>query len=259
MTVCNKFRSLLNELNHRCKLYKNSEYYKKMDHKFYTKAFTSASEAAQLGFALSKSNDGIKYDTEAGFVKTLKFVGNYFTDDDYEQYKNKARCLGDVLAIANVHKLADNIQKGLDENIPCYYIGINNMRYCIEMIIAVAYMYESTAMKLYVDKHKDKLEALGVKIPDYDDIVSTDYKLSKELRMYYASGFNVFLNDNKYRKFKYHKDYLTNAALINYRQLGNSTVIEHPMITDELASILRLVTNIDGTYIDSWVGSLRFI
>ncbi len=231
---------------------------------FNTRTFTTGEEAAQLGFALSESNKGIKYETKYGFHKTLQFVGDYFNSAyipcDYNRYKSEARCLGDVLAIANVLKLmniCDNAYPGVES-----YFSIERAKASIEMIIAIAYLYESKAMKLFVDDFKSELDKFEISIPNYDEVSSTDYKLSAELRMYYASGFNVFLNDNKYRDKEYQKIYLKKSELINYRQYGNKYNIQHPMLKNELASIVTMITSneyCDAESVEQYIGRLRFL
>lgn len=226
---------------------------------FKTKTFVSGEDAAQLGFAISENNREMIYETKCGFKKTLKYIGDYFTQwsdiqDDYDEYKSRARCLGDVLAVANVLKLMNKematITRG-DRD----YIEYDRLRHSAEIIIAIAYLYESKAMKHFVDKHRNMLDTLDIVVPDYETISTTDYKLSPELKMYYASGFNVFLNDGKQYRYSYLKD----SEIINYRQLGNSNYIEHPMLKNELASIVTMITNIDAEDVSKYIGSIRFL
>jgi hypothetical protein len=92
-------------------------------------------------------------------------------------------------------------------------------------------------------------------------IAGVDYKLPKEITMYYASGFNVFLNDQEYRAKHYTKKYLRYSKLINYRQLGISSNIKHPMLKDELAPVVAMITsdNCDTEAIERLIGQLRFL
>lgn len=231
---------------------------------FNTRTFTTGEEAAQLGFALSENNKDIEYETKYGFHKTLKYIGDYFDSTyihcSYSAYKSEARCLGDVLAIANVLKLMNKIvdpvsDMRLDRD-------TKRDKASIEMIIAIAYLYESKAMKKFVDDFKIELDNIGITTPNYEEVSSTDYKLSPELKMYYASGFNVFLNDNKYRGKEYKKVYLQKAELINYRQYGNRYNIQHPMLKNELASIVTMITSseyCDAESVEDYIGRLRFL
>lgn len=235
---------------------------------FNTRTFNTGEEAAQLGFALSENNKDIKYETKCGFHKTLRYIGDYFEASfihcDYNEYKKESRCLGDILAIANILKLINKILSPTP--IPAWdkIAKRETERYkaSIEMIIAIAYLYESKAMKKFVDNYKDELDRIDVSVPDYDEVSSTDYKLSPAIKIYYASGFNVFLNDNNYRYKEYTKLYLKKAVLINYRQYGNRYNIQHWMLKEELASIVTMVTNskyCDAESVEDYIGRLRFL
>lgn len=232
---------------------------------FKTKTFITGEEAAQLGFALTESNRGLEYKTNTGNNKVLAYIGDYFNkyldNCDYAKYKNESRCLGDILAIANITKLMnkciEEVTTGTNR-----YLPFEKMMASIEIIIAISFLYESKAMKMFVDDFRGELNNLGINIPDYEEVSSTDYKLSPELKMYYASGFNVFLNDNKYRHVEYRKDYLRDSEIINYRQYGNKYNIQHPMLQDELASIVTMVTSneyCDAESVADYIGSIRFL
>lgn len=243
---------------------------KAMKKEFTTTTFISGKDSAQLGFAVDISNKDMKYITNTGMEKSLKYIAEYFNngmtyDGDYEQlyskYKSMSTCLGDILAVANVHKLLgkemDYVAFGEDEYLPSKQILAS-----IEMIIAIAYLYNSVAMKEYVEQFKNDLEVVGVNIPDYNEISSTDYKLSSELKLYYSSGFNVFLNDNEYISKSYKREYLKNATFINYRQLGIKHEIVHPMLQNELASIVTMVTSdehCDAETVERYIGRIRFL
>ena len=125
------------------------------------------------------------------------------------------------------------------------------------MLIAIAYMYSSQSVKQFVEDYKSGLESFGINIPDFDELSTTDYKLSPEINMYYASGFNVFLNDNADYCYKYLKE----ATLINYRQLGVTHNIKHEKLQGELASIVNMITSDACTaeLIEDNIGKLRFI
>lgn len=232
---------------------------------FKTKTFITGEEAAQLGFALTESNKGLEYRTNTGHNKTLAYIGDYFKEYfdncDYAKYKSESRCLGDILAIANVIKLMskciEEVTTGNNK-----YLPFEKMMASIEIIIAISFLYESKAMKMFVDDFRADLDNLGVNIPDYEEVSSTDYKLSPELKMYYASGFNVFLNDSKYRQGEYKKAYLKESEIINYRQYGNKYNIQHPMLQDELASIVTMVTSneyCDAESVAEYIGNIRFL
>ena len=231
----------------------------------HNKTFITGEEAAQLGFALTESNKGLEYRTNTGHNKTLAYIGDYFNEYfdncDYAKYKNESRCLGDILTIANVIKLMskciEEVTTGTNK-----YLPFEKMMASIEIIIAISFLYESKAMKMFIDDFRADLDNLGVNIPDYEEVSGTDYKLSPELKMYYASGFNVFLNDSKYRQGEYKKAYLKESEIINYRQYGNKYNIQHPMLQDELASIVTMVTSneyCDAESVAEYIGNIRFL
>ena len=71
-----------------------------------------------------------------------------------------------------------------------------------------------------------------------------------------ASGFNVWYRDD----YKYKHKYLSEAEIINYRQLGVRHNIRHEMLQGELASIVNIVTseNCSASLIEENIGKLRF-
>ena len=229
--------------------YVTEEHKKKM---FKTKTFVTAKDIAQLGFAISESNRGYKFNTDTNSCKTLLYLGDII-GDDYSEYTKLSRCLGDLASIAYVEKLINNFYD--------YNLSGDEIRAAIEMIIAVSYIFNSEAMKRYTEKNIERLLDVNISIPDYDEVSGIDYKLPSEIKMYYASGFNVFLNDNDYVKKPYFHKHLRFAELLNYRQLGISHNIEHPMLKSELSPIVNMITsdNCDAELVDKMVGQLRFL
>lgn len=219
---------------------------------FRTKNFCSAKDIAQLGFAVSESNKEYEFETETGFHKTLLYLGDVI-GPDYNMYKEKSRCLGDLAAVANLTKLTDRFYG--------YAHNGDEMRAVIEMIIAIAFLYGSEAVKLYTERNAEKLSNLNIEVPDFVELSGTDYMLPPEVKMYYASGFNVFLNDGNYNRRNYKRKYLRHAELINYRQLGIAHNISHPMLKEELGAIVNMVTsdNCDSDLIDKLIGQLRYL
>lgn len=229
---------------------------------FKTTNFSSAEDIAQLGFTISENNRGFKYTTKTGNKKTLLFLGDYISIN-YAELKEISRCLGDLASIAYIEKLLNKYYN--DNNY--HYMDKQTIKTTIEVIIIISYMFNSLAMKEYVEKIADKqLEDLDIHV-SYDEIANVDYKLSKEITMYYTSGFNVFLNDQEYtvdsrgRKRKYHSIYLKISHLINYRQLGITHCIQHPMLQEELASIVTMLAsdNCTSEDVEKVIGKLRFL
>ena len=220
---------------------------------FNTREFVSATDIAQLGFAISESNGGHHYTTKTGNVKTLLYLGDII-ENNYESYRSKSRCLGDLVSIAYICKLL-NFKNNYGR------LSHDDITTIIEMLIATSYVFNSKAMLAFVNDNEDKLVSFGVNIPDYDEIAGVDYKLNNEIKMYYASGFNVFLSDNNYTRGGYRARHLRYAELINYRQLGIYRNIEHPMLKSELAPIVTMVTSDDceAHLVEKFIGQLRFL
>ena len=221
---------------------------------FKTTTFTKAEEVAQLGFAITESNDGFLYKTLTGGKKTLSWLGRYI--DDYSNLKSKARCLGDLYAVA----VLDYIKMEGHDRIR---ISEEDCIASIEAIIAISLIYDSPVMKEYLKNENVQRwlhQECNIDTSIFNELNSTEYKLPEELKLYYASGFNVFLNDNEYRQYKYKHAHLTHAEYINYRNLGPRHQIKHPLITDDLASIINMVTsdNCNAENIDRIIGKLRF-
>lgn len=233
------------------------------EREFKTCQFTKAEDIAQLGFAVVPQNRNYVFETKTGLKKKLKFIGDVlddwkFLNSDYEKYKKTARCLGDILTVAYIHKLAEKYLRYVNNQDREYLSTKETLAY-IEMLIAIAYLYESISVKSFVDDHKSILEDIGVNIPDYDEISRTDYKLSQDLKLYYESGYNVFYSDSN--NYKYKHKYLSDAKLINYRQLGPKHNIIHEKLQGELASIVCMITsdNCSAEIVDKCIGKLRFL
>lgn len=230
------------------------------ERRFTTRTFTRAEDIAQLGFAVVEQNRGYKFTTKTGLTKKLNYIGDFLKQNSiynpsYESYKKLARCLGDILIVADLNKLMNKCVESINNNDNRYMTYDRFLGY-MEMLIAIAYIYSSEAVRKFVNDYESDLNNIGVIIPDYEELSSTDYKLSPELNMYYASGFNVFLRDNA----KYYYKYLSEAELINYRQLGVKHNIQHEMLQGELASIVNMVTSeaCPAEFIEENIGKLRF-
>lgn len=214
---------------------------------FNTTKFCTAEEMAQLGFTINETDGGKKYTTKTGFHKTLLYLGDVI-GTGYDEYKKASRCLGDLISIAYINKLLAN---------PNYCVNIMDRAVVIEVLITLAYMFNSKAMKLYVYCNEGAIRAEGVEIPNFDDLANVDYQLPKEITLYYTSGYNVFLKDDR----EYKKIYLKESNIINYRQLGVSHRINHPLLNDDLVGTLAMVTsdNCSVEELQNIVGKLRFL
>lgn len=231
------------------KIYKSDE-----KHEFKTKTFTTGKEMAQLGFTISEDNRNIEYVTDYGYNKTLLYLGDIIgSGSKYNNYRNASRCLGDLISIAYIEKLLQKLENGYT------YIDEEDMIVSIQMIICIAYMFNSEAMKMYVKDNERSIERYLGELPKYEEIAGIDYKLNNWLTMYYSSGFNVFLSDDNVYEYKH--SHLANAELINYRQLGVKHDIQHKILQDEFASVVSLVTpsTVFGESITRLIGKLRFL
>lgn len=231
------------------KIYKSDE-----KHEFKTKTFTTGKEMAQLGFTISEDNRNIEYVTDYGYNKTLLYLGDIIgSGSKYNNYRNASRCLGDLISIAYIEKLLQKLENGYT------YIDEEDMIVSIQMIICIAYMFNSEAMKMYVKDNERSIERYLGELPKYEEIAGIDYKLNNWLTMYYSSGFNVFLSDDNVYEYKH--SHLANAELINYRQLGVKHDIQHKMLQDEFASVVSLITpsTVSGESVTRLIGKLRFL
>ena len=256
-------------------------------------SFTSGKDIAQLGFILDRTvlnkyaeqnNGDYHFVTQTGQKVKLRYVGDlfdcskYLGDDDdyedlYERVKSKARCLGDIVSVAVLQKLIytfnDVFYNGASET-HWRKEDKNNighpdaLRACMEIIISIAYIYGSETMKEFVEGWKPKLnDEIKVSVPDFDEVSTTDYKLDPRLRLYYESGFYVFYQDSdKTRRGEVYEYYDIDSCtkVVNYRRLNNTYNIKHPLIREQLASIVNMLVSpdIDSDMIDSFIGRLRF-
>lgn len=228
---------------------------------FKTTTFTSSEDVAQLGFALSPENANIKYVTKTNSHKKLLYLGDFITYN-YFELKSMSRCLGDLASIAYIEKLISKYGDLTNPEGYAEHYGMlkEDIRAAIEIIITISYMFGSKAMKTYVEENiKDKLDTLKIEVPDFDELSSTDYQLPKEITLYYASGFNVFLSDNEEYNYKY--IHLAKAKLINYRQIGIKHDIKHPLLQNELAPVVSMLTsyNCDADKVTELIGKIRFL
>lgn len=240
---------------------KSNDKYEADPREFRTTTFTSEHNIEQLGFTMLEQNKNKQITTDYGFNKTLKYLGDCI-GKDYETIKSLSRCLGDVLSIAYIEKLlsvyGDTLQQ--DGYAKRYNMRKINIRASIQTIIIIAYMYGSKAMQYFLEDNIEvatKLENLGIEIPDFEELSTTDYGLDKSIDMYYASGFCVYYKDN----YTYGSAHLNNAKILNYRQLGVSHDIDHNILTNNLASTVSILapSSFSSDDIVRVIGSLRFI
>ena len=125
----------------------------------------------------------------------------------------------------------------------------------MDMLIIIAFIYGSKAMKKYVEDYESELTNLGVKIPSFEELSTTDYKLDDELRIYYESGFNVFLSDGRTTHLEEPSEYR------EYRHCGYYYDIVHPLLQGDLASTINIIIDnkVDPKDVTANIGRLRFM
>lgn len=223
---------------------------------FKTTQFKSAKDCAQIGFAINAKDKGLKYTTESGNNYTLKYIGDYLPG--YDTYKKMAGCLGDVLVLAQIERLKE-----------VTYFGEEEKLVREEIMLAVLSLYRPDIVKVYMENNKDRYSKLNM-LPGVDLDSVTDFGLSDSLRIYYESGFNVFLNDNGmsgpfdktyYNTRKYRRIHLINSEYINLRAFGAGVMNLHTSLYNELATIVGMITSdrVSIERLNSVIGCLRML
>lgn len=220
-----------------------------------TDSFKTAEECAQLGFALSERNKGLEFTTKTGSKYHLKYIGDYIPEEigGYEHYKKMATCLGDVLIIANMERMYTlcKISKG--------NISYEQAQQKIEMMLAILAIYNPALAKEYIEKCMESglhPEAAGY-LPDFNFDDNLDFQLDDKIRLYYESGCNVFYSDKNSKDHK--RRYLKEAEIINYRSQGVYVRCVHPLLTEELATVVNMITSeqCSAKAVTKYIGCLR--
>ena len=229
--------------------------------RFNTYSFSTAEDAAQLGFAISEKMDGYQYETKTGSKLTLKYIGKYIPE--FEVYKPMATCLGDILILANIERIWS---LGTDNKISIEEEDVKS-----ELLLGILALYNPTLCKEFINRRKETFDDLADMLPGFDFDNLVDYQLHERLRLYYESGCCVFYNDRMHTfggsrywtntvSFKYYRDNIRNSEILNYRSLkGPNNPIAHDLLYTELAPILNMITSNACTpeLIDKYVGRLR--
>lgn len=225
-------------------------------------SFESEQGANQLGFTFSESQRGKSITTNDGYHCKLKFLGDYM--NEYPELRFRANNIGELLRIAYIERLLSLYKKYyVDSTTYGAAISKEDIVAYIEIIIAISFMVESEvgrAISTYIGRNMQRLEEIGVQIPD-NTLKLNRGEVPEEIFNYIDSGFCVFLNDINYRKCKKIKAALKTARVVNYRMRPITTVIQHPMLIDELVPFVALVTsdNCSMERINRLIGRLRFI
>lgn len=215
----------------------------------------------QIGFTLSKNNAGTKIITEFGNRFKLKYIGDLVTS--YNKYMEISNCLGDVLILAQIEKTLEleTTTWSKDEAIAR-----------VEIMLAILSIYRPDIVKVYLENNIERLKEYGwedvesIPLNNMDLNNKTDYKLHDDVKVYYASGFNVFLSDiqfrntNSYMADSFDKlDRYKDAKYINYRTLPLYEYCEHPMLHNDLGAVVSLITSerVTQEVIERVIGGLR--
>lgn len=215
----------------------------------------------QIGFTLSENSKGKEIVTEFGNRFKLKYVGDLVKS--YDKYMEMSTCLGDVLILAQ-------IEKTLKLEITAWSKEEAIAR--VEMMLAILSIYRPDIVKIYLENNIEKLKEYGwedietIPLNNMDLDKKTDYKLPDDVKIYYTSGFNVFLSDIQFRgayrcdsfdKLDRYKD----AKYINYRTLPIYEYCKHTMLYNDLGAVLNLITSerVTQEIIEKVIGGLRTI
>ena len=140
----------------------------------------------QIGFTWNKSRDGEKYNTEYGYTKTLKYIGdrrgNEVFGDTYIRY------IEDQLSSAKPNKVKDIVERN----------AVFDLETDSKIIIEVMNKIRDSALN------------------------SDEYSL---FRLYYESGFNCWYSSDRIVRTAKFGSHLRKDKVVNYRQLGNSRAI----------------------------------
>lgn len=247
---------------------------------FKTTRFMTNQEVAQLGYIFSPEYDGKKFRTDTGSTYTLCYIGNLIKSREYysetvwyTRYESLANSFGDLMAIAHMDRLIEEISRAKLNNRKEMLIGslnIEDLKVAFETIAIVASLYGSPAIQYYFNVLKyNNIDEL-VTIPSVGNLL---FPMKDELALYYESGFNVFYSDNgcdytytDYRgrkiksKVRYKAKRLIESEVINYRSLGATKVIHHNYIENILAGIVCTLGSSDCTMenVQKVIGNLRF-
>lgn len=176
--------------------------------------FKKASQIAELGFAISKNNEGIRYKTKCGSVYKLKYIGNYIPE--YEKYKNGCTSFGDIMSLAVIEK---SLNSYLDDG-PTKQVYLARVEIALCML---AFYNFDLAKRYYTETLKNRLESNNIIETgiNFEKFVDLDPNLKNKFELYYTSGYCVTENIGRFlhtRRAEWSLDYLNQAKYINIRQ-----------------------------------------
>lgn len=220
---------------------------------FNTTKFVTSREIAQLGFAINENNKGYQFKTDTGNNYKLIYLGDCLPN--YSEYKEHASVFGDLAIPAQIQK-----------TIRVDYFTPRDKEIRVEIMLAMLAIYNPQIAKLVIRDNIEQYPCIGKMLPGctFED---TDYKINKQVKLYYDSGLTVFLNDHghngggRFSRQNYTKKYKKSAEYINYRAAGNAYTIKHDMLYSELVPVIGMLTSeqCDVEEIEWVLGSLRVI
>ena len=219
--------------------------------------FENSKEIANLGFAISKQNEGIKWSTPFGSTYTLKYIGDLIPN--FDEYKAMATTFGDMGVLAQIMRTFE-----------CNYFSREEKLIRVEVMLAIMSLYRPDIVAKFIRENSEDYIELKDMLPELtldENSTRVDYGLDPDLEIYYTSAFNVFFNDYMHdANFlectkEYSKEYLKRSTYVNYRRLGAGQNIQHNLLYIDLVPIINMITsgncNIDA--IESVIGRLRVL
>ena len=219
--------------------------------------FENSKEIANLGFAINKQNNGIKWSTPFGSTYTLKYIGDLIPN--FDEYKAIATTFGDMGVLAQIMRTFE-----------CDYFSNEEKLIRVEVMLAIMSLYRPDIAAKFIKENSDKYTELKDMLPELtidENSKRVDYGLNQDLELYYTSAFNVFLSDYRNNanflecNCDYSKEYLRKSTYINYRRLGAGYNIKTNILYVELVPIINMITsgrcNINA--IEDVIGRLRVL
>lgn len=229
---------------------------------FHTTEFKSAQQAAQVGLAICKFNDGYSFETETGSKLHLKFIGKY--TPDYDELMQYATCLGDMVCICAVDKILSGAYDYLNQR---GYYNVNDVSKSAlvnkaEIMLALLSIKNPTLCSKYLAaRSKDgNGEILVGMLPGFDPEYPAEYEFSKEANLYYESGFNAYyISDLEYERNRVAKKY-RNDDIYYIRGCGPHAKAINTKLLSELAPVVLMITSAscEPDKVENLLTNLRF-
>ena len=221
--------------------------------------FNTANEIADLGYAVSKNNDGYEYTNPRGGVYKLLFIGRYMSDSDFQRYSGMSKCFGDIQTISLVesvlHSLYDTSRynhwanmnaaelKAKLDNVFANGIQVLNQREKVdcfiasqiahlEILLAMLAIFNPSLATVYLEeKRKMYPQVFNPMLPAFGEL---KVKLQdSRLRLYYESGYSAYYPSkqrDRWHPYKFRSEFYYASGMARrimedmYRQNNNMVV-----------------------------------